>query len=646
MPAFTLHVTLTLTGPVLTAATAPGGYGLDAVFARDPMPPTGLDGGPVPGEHFILPESLVRGRLRQAWEELNSVFGPEEPKPFDIEALLGPDPMRGQQGMDPNDSNEPQRGRLRLEDFRAHPVDSGVRTRHRIAIDAETGAADDQMLQLLESPWGSGAEVKFTGAIRCVAKDQAAAEELARQVEVGLRWVPQFGGERGLGFGTNAGMLVSVKPSAGGTKPPSAAEAANATTWALVVTPLAPFLLAKHRTIENVFEGADTIPGAAIKGALAELWREEAGATPGTPLSQFGAARHPELAAHFDALVFSHAFPAPKGRRTRPVVPPLSLARGGGQLRDLARVGGPGVFQGRNPADDTPTVEAPAFDIDWKSRDDVDRDFGWPEGGLPRESRLGTAIDRDKNRARDEALFGKEAVIPTGHEWLARVDLSAVSDAATRSRVAEQLAAMLAQGLEHLGKTRARASVEVLPARRIPPHVAQSAKPSGGQVIVTLQTPALLGWPEPLPAPQGVDPAGWQTTYAEIWAGLAGGALTCFRHFARQTLAGGEYLWRRFQKKHGRPYNPWLLTDAGSVFVLQVAAGREVDAQAFLQRIAARGLPLPAWANAAFGLTGDPRTDWRFCPYLPENGYGEVALNLETHARLTPPAGEFTLLTP
>jgi hypothetical protein len=636
MPAFTLNATLTLTGPVLTAATAPGGYGLDAVFARDPMPPTEGNGHPLPGEHFILPASLVRGRLRQAWEELNSVFGPNEPKPFNIGALLGPDPVRGQQGSDPSDTNEPLRGRLRVEDFRACAETSEVRTRHRIAIDAQTGAADDQMLQLMEAPWGSGATVQFTGAIRCVAKDRTAAEELARQVEVGLRWVPQFGGERGLGFGANAGVSVSVQPSTGQTNPPSAQEADNATAWALVITPLAPFLLARHRTIENVFEGQDIIPGAAIKGALAELWREEAGAAPGTPVSQFGRTLHAELAEHLDALVFSHAFPAPKGQRTRPVVPPLSLARGGGLLRDLASVGGPGLLKG----------EAPTFDIDWKSRADVDRDFGWPDVPLPREPRLGTAIDREKNRARDEALFGKEAVIPTGYEWLARVDFSAVTDPAARQKVAEQLADLLAAGLDHLGKTHARARVEVLPAGSITPHVGQTLEPVDGQFIVTLQTPALLGWPEPLPAFPSVDSANWKTAYDEVWSELSGGALTCERFFARQTLAGGEYLWRRFQKKHGRPYNPWPLTEPGSVFVLQVANVREADAQTFLQRIATRGLPIPAWARTAFGLTGDPKTDWCFCPYLPENGYGEVALNLETHVRLAPKAGEFIPLQP
>lgn len=637
MPAYTLHITLTLTGPVLTAATAPGGYGLDAVFARDPMPPTGADGQPVPGEHFILPGSLIRGRLRQSWEELNSVFDQEADRLFDIEALLGPDPMNDQRNPGQN-TNQPHRGRLRFDNFRACAVAEPVRTRHRIAINALTGAAEEQMLQLAEAPWGSGAEVTFTGAIRCVAEDTPAAEALSRCVEVGLRWVPQFGGERGLGFGANAGVAVTVKPSTGSTTPPPAADIANATALAVVITPRAPFLLAKHRHIENVFEGRDLISGAAIKGAVAELWREESDAPRGTPVREFGRSTQPELAEHFDALVFLQAFPAAanRARRTRPVVPPLSLVKVGDALKDLAGTDGPVLLHRK----------APAFAVDWKSRADVEKAFGWPELPLPREQRLGTAIDREKNRARDEALFGKECVIPAGHEWLARVNFSAVP-AESRAKVAAQLAELLARGLDHLGKTKVRTTIEVMAGPSVASHIGQTLAAQNGQYIVTLQTPALLGWPEALPAFPGVEAARWKPTYADVWLELSGGALTCQHHFASQSFAGGEYLWRRFQKHRNCPYNPWLLTDPGSVFVLRVAEGRQADvATSFIAVIAARGLPIPSWARLAHGLVGDPTRDWRACPYLPENGFGEVAVNLDAHRKYAPRADEFTPLNP
>jgi hypothetical protein len=641
MPAFDLQVTLRLTGPVLTASTAPGGYGLDAVCARDPMPPAGADGQPIPGSHFILPGSLVRGRLRQAWEELNSVFGEHEKKPFDIGVLLGPDPMNDERHA-AGDYNQPKRGRLRFDDFRACPVTESATTRHRIAIDPGTGSADEHMLQLVEAPWGSGADVQFTGTIRCVARNRDEAEELARRVEVGLRWVPQFGGERGLGFGANVGISVTVQSGPNGPSRNRAPEIDNRTTSrALVITPLAPFLLAKHQRIENVFEGDDIISGAAIKGALAEIWREGAGAQPGTPVSEFGRGSRPELAAHFDALMFSHAFPVRRGQRERPVVPPLSLAKTGSRLWDLASIGGPVVLSNQAPG-----FEAPEFAVDWKSRADVEAVFGWPTLPLPREQRLGTAIDRERNRARDEALFGKECVVPTGHEWLARVDFSIVPGDEARRKVATQLAELLADGLEHLGKTKARATIEVLPAARVTPHITQTLAAQDGHFIVTLQTAALLGWPESLPVFPGVSGAGWKSSYAEVWTELSGGALMLVRHFASQSLAGGGYLWRRFQQHRGCPYNPWLLTDPGSVFVLETVAGPETDPDAFIAAIVARGVPIPEWAKMVYGLSGSSGQDWRSCPYLPENGYGEVAVNLVAHQSLAPRADEFTRLTP
>ena len=41
------------------------------------------------------------------------------------------------------------------------------------------------------------------------------------------------------------------------------------------------------------------------------------------------------------------------------------------------------------------------------------------------------------------------------------------------------------------------------------------------------------------------------------------------------------------------------------------------------------GLPLPKWALAEYGQYN--RALWENCPFVPENGYGEIAVNLAWH---------------
>ena len=62
------------------------------------------------------------------------------------------------------------------------------------------------------------------------------------------------------------------------------------------------------------------------------------------------------------------------------------------------------------------------------------------------------------------------------------------------------------------------------------------------------------------------------------------------RFFARQRLAGG-YLVLRHQP--GKPYNPFLVTEAGSVFVLRPRPGKGDDANKRLDDWLEHGLPLP-----------------------------------------------------
>lgn len=57
----TLTVTLKLIAPVVSRATEIGTYGVDVPMARSA------------DNHYCLPRTLIKGRLRQSWNELRSV---------------------------------------------------------------------------------------------------------------------------------------------------------------------------------------------------------------------------------------------------------------------------------------------------------------------------------------------------------------------------------------------------------------------------------------------------------------------------------------------------------------------------------------------------------------------------------------------
>jgi len=195
-----------------------------------------------------------------------------------------------------------------------------------------------------------------------------------------------------------------------------------------------------------------------------------------------------------------------------------------------------------------------------------------------------------------------------------------------RAKVEAQLRDLLGRGLRGMGKTKAAADVQLSsgPAAR---GLHQSRpEPRDAVWVVTLQTPALLCEPE------GFNDGPLCEGYQRVWSQLSADSLQMKRFYAQQYLAGGRYLYRRFQSHSD--YRPWLLTDAGSVFVFEAARGRESYAQERIAEWLAHGLPLPGWV-ARDG------SDWNTCPFLPENGFGEIAVNLDVHWDRRPKEGEY-----
>lgn len=584
-----LPIKLTIKAPLITQSSSIGAYGLDTVMAR------------TADDRYCYPRTLIKGRLRQSWRELHEADSSFDPP---VDDLLGRPSA--------NSSVEPERGHLRFDDF-VHAETERDKSLYRIRMDEKRGAADEGAYQEIEAPFDCGDRAEFTGSIRYAARTPEEAKQIRRMIHLGLRWITQLGAERSVGFG----LLLNVEIGKARMKSlfldPARVATSGAEFFDLIINPDAPFCLARRRVTKNIFESERIISGGALKGSLATIWLEALGKT-GDIEDDTDPARR-ELCRNFAKLRFTHAFPAHAEQRTRPVQPPLSLVKcPTPTLYDVALHGKPGLIS---------STKAPIFSIDWKSDEDVQKRFGWADP--PRKLVVRTRIE--DNRAKEDNLFAYEMVIPDNYDWYARIDLHAVN-ASERMAVEAQLRSLLAHGLHGFSKTKATARVRI-DEGAIDPHMKSQLAPIDDQWIVTLQTPALLCNPQGLN--ETSDSENLKQAYAETWDQISNGALELSHYFAAQSLVGGKYLYERFQP--GKPYNPFLLTNAGSVFVLKAKTDAAADC---IDEWFKYGLPLPAWAGVLYARTGDDGSHWSNCPFLPENGYGEIAVNLPVHWDLDP----------
>lgn len=592
-----ITVTLVLRGPFLTKASAMGAPGIDAPLARDAQ------------GRYYLPGTLVKGKLLEAWRELAGVPGvPDEAR---RERLLGKEPSKGDWGR--------YAAILRFDPFVAAAPREGaaVRTTERIQIDGGRRAVRKGFIQFIEAPYLANERIRFDGLIRFSCRDRQEAEEIQKQVACGLGWVDSFGAGRTIGYGE----LLSVRSELQAEEErDGVAELPRTDQLGLSVAPQGPFCVTRHRPSTNEFESTEVIAGGVLKGTLASMINRSMGRPLAQEIDGQTDSARGELCRNFHLLRFTHAFPVRRGE-ARPLPPPLSVVHyslgNGGRFRDLAhREGGL-----------TESGVAPAFSVDWKFADwaKVRGAYGWPD--LATELRVRTKMSGETRRAEDEKLFSYRNVVPGDNRWQCRVDLSAIP-AGERQAVRQQLAQTLARGFEGLGKTKVTAGVEWTGGAAL--SVPEGEGGGRDRWRILLMTPALLTDPRAL-RPEG----GWAMAgsisrelqfraYHAVWRELSGGHLELVRYFHDQSIAGGEFLRGRFQDKEAA-YWPYLLTEPGSLFVVRAedpAAGKEL-----LGKWLTSGLPLPGWVDELHGRNGLRGGDWRCCPFVPANGYGEIFLN-------------------
>lgn len=614
----TLQVVVALRSPFLFNAEGGGLFGYDAVALRD------ASGAP------IIPAEQIRGVLRAALRVLAGTEGaagpatgkglrparagraPEILSSIDVDAMFGRESASSETG---GEQNAPDRGALTTTDCRAEPTgETGVVT--RIALDAATDAVEAGSLQTIELVAPLGSVVRFTGQIRLQAGDLACADRWTKALRLALGLVPAIGALKTVGFGEVVAEETGITDA--GQDQPLAIPQPEAARPARVGVRLSfdrPILVDTERLTDNLIRGRSVVPGAALKGALASRLR-----LLGVDLDK---------GAWADALArlhLSHAFPENDAKSLADLPVPLSVCsvrtahgyRFADHLlvprRSARLIGG----------------STPAFPVDWKSA--AFAAFA-AAGHMPApaeigdETRMHVSIDEDDLAAEDGKLFGtvrRTNLTRTGERrhWRGLVDVSGCP-----VREGQALLALLEGELEPLGRTNAVVSIEMTAtepssgdrfeslretAVRAPVPVSADAP---DLFALTLLTPAML-------VDAGVvanrpDPRVGFDDYAAYFRAKLGAELV--NAFSSVRLAGGYLATRR--RMFGKTYYPFVLTEAGSTFLLRSPAPDNLrDALTY-------GLP-PA------NQTGGAPPDWRNCPFVRESGYGECTLNLVDHAAL------------
>jgi len=619
------ELVLSFQAPLLTQQSGTLGVGIDSMMQR-------YQGKPV------LNGSLVKGNLRHALSQLALLLPP--PKKGDlaknIERWLGHKPLQGEES-ERQWQGDLARGQVCFDTFWCYqgktPVEQAP-LRNRIKINAQ-GTVEEGALMSLEDCFPLDSVPRFVGKLRASFKDQVEQQAFERSLEKALQLIPALGSLKGIGFGRllTASLVPQQEQALLGTL------AKTTTRFGLRMRFEQPFCVGRPRTNDsNRIESDNFISGAIIKGTLAQQYARGF-AEPDLSLADLS--RRLRNKYQFDAIIISHALPcvpaAEQWWRSLPV--PLSLVSNGEVLFDASAYTLDALIRVLG--------EAPAsFQPDWKGKE-------WAAAATlcqqaPEPQRLTlvrTEINPVRNSAEESRLFSMECIDPSDSEWLSVIDLSQ-TDAAKRPALLRDLTQLFAQGLTGVGKTKAQATLEFVPAEAMVPACGSLPETfsQAFEVKLMLVTEARL-LPQQLERlferyPPNQQSDGFlQGLYQDYWRSQSEQGLSLVRYFAQQQRYGGEYARRHYQQQSAQPpqpYAPEWITQAGSVFLLRVENQQGLDC---LKRWQQLGLPAVSEADGSAAT-------WKSTAFVPENGYGEICINWPLLDKHHSPATGYPLVQP
>ncbi len=613
-----LNISITLRGPLLTQSSSPGELGFDVVVARNH------------NEKPYLPGTLISGKIRQSLEELtDAIQGENKPDWFapKLDDWLGK----------PSENDFAVSKRLFFSDFILNDNElEPSKTRYRIKIDQDRGAVEQHQIVMLENPFISGESYSFTGQVHFFSS-QPHAEIIRQHIAVAIKWFSHLGALKSIGFGqVENAEICKIEELAIPTSSNTPSLTSDKIRFS--IQPQYPCCLSGKPNANNLFDSECIIPGSAIKGCIANTWNHLLDEQKGTIEPNNTDSCYAELRENFSLIRICHAFPG-KQENERPVVAPLSIVTTVEEIEpdtkkthyyDVAQLTKPSLIG----------QQAPDFSVDWKDTENTLTTYPWPyirfqDWGwdkLHSELRVHTAINRKSRRSAKNELYAYEQIIPEDKYWYGEFDLTKIASSETQTKVLEQIQRLCQHGIIGLGKTKTPANIQFID--KLKPAINSKLEPLENNIwLITLQTDTLLGSPENLNESSGKEEL--QNMYEQLWDEISNSKLTLLRYFARQRMTGGRFRKQTMQKQtmqnEQENYRPWLLTEAGSLFVLQANTANDIeDIQTRLKCWMEQGLPLAQSAISWYRLRDDPQQHWKYTPFVPENGYGEIAINLQS----------------
>ncbi|NBD95302.1 MAG: hypothetical protein GVY11_02350 [Gammaproteobacteria bacterium] len=619
-------IELEVVGPLMTRSAEARHFSEDLL---------GLVTGEGKDRRPALPGTLVKGTVRAAMREmLDSLHEQESEKAGEVAQQLesvmtlcfGPEaPSEPTSGASPTTSEqeggswEPDRGALNFSGYWcARPQDLCTAMLSRIEINDETGTVEPGALVVARSPLQPGQRATFRGSIETWLPP-AQLREILPWLKRACSLIGAVGGATTVGFGEVANARIrepetrTVSPEARDDQPLS---------FGLRLEPDRPFCFAKPHGRGNVLESHPFIPGGAIIGAVAEA------------LQRSGTKGFDLLKRNLHAIHVSHGLAVPSddeklAKSFRPSPIPLSVAWTPSGVMDTANA---------RPHSDAALI----FSSDWKNeqrqavrsavRDSVNVQ-------LTSINIVRNRIDPETRAAAESALFAVEAIEPTGYEWRCNVtiDTDAVKDGDRPGVVLAQFRQLLEAGITGLGKTKARARVEIVKepfSQAFTPQGGHSQELQTGETVrMLLVTDAdLLGPVANLRSTGGAEQL--RQLYQEYFDLAFKKSLVLVDWYTTEQLAGGQYVYRRFWAGNQKHYLPHVMTGAGSLFVLKVSQDLDHDGlpglQQRLERAKDFGLPNGPLLNERLQASmPESEPDWKRHPWLPAQGYGEIVLQPE-----------------
>jgi len=599
---YELQVKLTLKAPLISSGGGDVTRGWNRIFYRN------SDG------KLALQGSHVKGKLREAINELTKM---NVVKSVNIDELFGKK----------NDDGQylPETASLHFTDFLFEGKEL-ISKLTKVSINPQTGASKENFLQIIENIVPSGSLTEWNGKIRFFAADDNAAKSLANNLTLGLKWMTAMGGAKGSGCGRLEEVQAGLQP-------------AQPTRQIPPVLPVNRDLGLIFEFENDLFVGGVTkktsyaesqqiIPGAVIKGALAKFLNQLCGTKPLAKAidaqNQLVQEQFPILVECFSSIHFSHVLPAPPGAIARPVTLPFSILQASATASSMKPF--VDVASKAEPFLDA-NGKAPLFQIDWKSDDGLKVGFGWANCEIINKTR--TAIDAKTRRAKEDKLYTFQYLTPYAKDkqttqgkvrWLAYVRFPEMDDGKLQM-LTDEFYRIMGFGWNTMGKRSARFVCHFVGGRSPAKILSSSDVFKNGEAVVSLQTDALLFDGSNLALQRhNLD---LHRVYNDYWQQATEKSCELVRFFARQKLMGG-YLAKRYRLTP--QYYPFVLTEAGSVFVLRA---KDIEnATNYLLRLQEDGLPLPN--DIAQRVPSDKQL-WQVCPFVRENGYGEINLNLTCH---------------